>query len=287
MKKLDKICIIGLGLIGGSIGLDARRRRLAREVWGLVRRRVSIREALRRDVVDHATLEPEEAVAGAGMIVIATPLSCMGEIASVIRPFVASGAVVSDVGSSKRCVVGPMEKIFHPRAHFVGAHPIAGSEQSGMRAAHANLFAGAPCILTPSGRTDRSALKKVAAFWRSLGSRVSLMSPREHDHIAAAISHLPHFLSAALVNASVKTLRHEKTVLDYAGSGFKDITRVASSDAGMWVDIGMCNADAILCALEALDEQLAILKKALRHANLPTIRNLLSSASTVRRKMNA
>lgn len=284
---MNKICIVGLGLIGGSVGLAARERRLASKVYGLVRRKESIGEAKRLRVVDVATMDAEDAVSGADLVIIATPLSVMERMVAAIEPYLKPGCIVTDVGSSKRCVVELMEKIFNPPVHFVGAHPIAGSERSGMAASRANLFEGAPCILTPTRKTDKKALGRVLKFWRDLGSRVTSMSPREHDRIVAAISHLPHFLSAALVNAAVKTLGREKTVLKYAGSGFKDTTRIASSDPEMWVDIGMCNADEILRALEVLEKHLAILKNALRSADPSAVRDLFSRASTVRRKLNA
>ncbi|MCX6355331.1 MAG: prephenate dehydrogenase [Candidatus Aureabacteria bacterium] len=287
MHSIDKLCIIGLGLIGGSIGLAARERRIARKVYGLVRRQSSIEEARRGKVVEVATMDPEEAVQDSDLVIIATPISSMERIATSIKPYLTCGTIVSDVASSKKQVVRKLEKIFHPGIRFVGAHPIAGSERQGMQAARAALFEGAPCILTPTHGTDKDAQKKIVKFWTALGCRVSIRSPREHDRIVAAISHLPHFLSASLVNAAVKALKGEKMVLDYAGSGFRDTTRVAASDAEMWVDIGMDNADEILHAIGVLEEQLAVLEKALKRGNRPAVRSLLSRARTIRRKFNS
>lgn len=287
MKKINKLCIVGLGLIGGSIGLAARKRKLAREVCGLVRRPESVREARRRGVVDFATLDPVKALAGADMVVIAVTLGATEQIARQIQTHLPEGCIVTDVGSCKQRVIERTQKALGSGVRFVGVHPIAGSEQSGMSAAVADLFDGAPCILTPVRGTDPAALKQVTAFWKALGSRVNVMSPGEHDRIAAAISHLPHFLAVSLVNASVGMLGDEKTVLDYAGSGFRDTTRVAASGAEMWADIAADNAGEMLRAVTALEKQLSALKKALRGKDGDAARALLTRASAVRRKLNA
>ncbi|MEI6634570.1 MAG: prephenate dehydrogenase [Chlamydiota bacterium] len=284
---MNKLTICGLGLIGGSIGLAARERRLARVVCGLVRRPESLREAKKRGVVDFATMDPAEALAGADMVVIAATLGAAEQIARQIKPRLPEDCVVTDVGSCKQRVIERARKALGRGVRFVGVHPIAGSEQSGMSFAYAGLFEKAPCIVTPVRGTDSAAVKKVSGFWKALGSRVSVMSPEKHDRVVAAISHLPHFLAASLVNASVATLGREKTVLDYAGSGFRDTTRVAASGAEMWEDIAMDNAGEILRAVAALEKQLAVLKKALRRGDRESIRAILTRAAALRRKLNA
>lgn len=284
---MDKLTICGLGLIGGSIGLAARKRRLAREVCGLVRKSESVREAKRRGVVDSATLDPAEALAGADMIVIAATLGATAGIAEQISPHLPARCIVTDVGSCKRLVIERTQKALGRGVRFVGSHPIAGSEQSGMSAARADLFEGAPCILTPVRGTAPAALKKVAAFWKALGSHVSAMGPAEHDRVVAAISHLPHFIAASLVNASVAMLGGIRPVLDYAGSGFRDTTRVAASDAGIWVEIAADNAAEMLRAVSALEKQISLLKKALRGKDADAVRALLTRASSVRRNFSA
>ena len=179
MKKLEKVCIVGLGLIGGSIGMAIRKKRLALKVYGLVRREASIEEARRYSAVDTATMDPRKAVTGADMIILATPVGAMERLTESIIPFLKKNCIVTDVGSSKRWLVGQMEKILHRRARFVGGHPMAGSEKKGMRAAQWDLFHGAPCILTPTGRTDKEAVERVRNLWESLGSKVSLLAPGE------------------------------------------------------------------------------------------------------------
>jgi len=285
MPLFKKLCIVGLGLIGGSIGLAARRKRLAREVVGLVRRRESINESRRYGVSDHATLSVEEAVSDSQMIIMTTPLHAMEHLADAIAPCAPEGCVITDVGSSKRCIVNAMEKIFHPRAHFVGAHPIAGSEQSGMRAARDDLFEGTPCILTPTRKTDKEALKKVRELWESLGSNVSLLSPSDHDRIVAAISHLPHILAAALVNSLARMPRGAKKILPLAGTGFKDSTRIAASPSDMWVDICLANRGEILRALKNYQIELTLVKRALERDDVSGLRNMLQRASGLRKKM--
>jgi prephenate dehydrogenase len=287
MPLVNKLCIVGLGLIGGSIGLTARRKRLAREVIGLVRRHASIDEAGRYGVADRATLSPEEAVSDSEMVIITTPLSAMGHIAAAITPFAPEGCIITDVGSSKRCVVSSMEKICHPRARFVGAHPIAGSEQSGMRAARDDLFAGTSCILTPTRETDRAALKKVRELWESLGSSVRLMSPNDHDKIVAAISHLPHILAATLVNYLTRMPGGAQKFLPFAGTGFKDATRIASSPSDIWVDICLANRDEILRALKVHQAELASMEKALKKGDAARLKDILLRANRLRKKIGA
>jgi prephenate dehydrogenase len=285
MPQFNKICIVGLGLIGGSVGIAAKERRLAKRVYGLVRRKESIREAKRLGVVDVATMDAEEATSNADLVIIATPLGVMERMAAAIKPYLSPGCIVTDVGSSKQCVVGLMEKLFHPCVHFIGAHPIAGSERSGMRASRANLFEGAPCILTPTRKTNKKSLGKVRRLWRDLGSRVTLMSPGAHDRVVAAISHLPHVLAVTLVNCIAGMPGSTKKVLPFAGTGFKDSTRIAASHPEMWVDICLANRKEILRALESFEKQLRILKKALRSAKPPAVHKHLSRASTTRRRI--
>lgn len=283
--RMKKLTVCGLGLIGGSIALAARKAKLAREVCGLVRRDESAIEAGKRGMVDFATPDPGKAVAGADMVVIAVTLGATARIAEQIRPHLPAKCIVTDAGSCKRLVIERARRALGRGARFVGAHPIAGSEQSGMGAARADLFDGAPCIVTPVRGTDGAAVGDVVAFWKALGARVSVMSPRGHDRVVAAISHLPHLLAASLVNASAGLIG-EKTALGYAGSGFRDTTRVAAGGAGIWAEIAAENAVEILRAVAALERQLSSLKKALRGEDGEALRALLSRASALRRRFN-
>jgi len=286
MKKLDKICIVGLGLIGGSIGLAARERRIARKVYGLVRRRSAIAEARRGKVVDTATMDPEEAVSGAEIIIIATPISSMERIAASIKPYLTTGTIVSDVASSKRQVVQQLEKNFYPGIRFVGAHPIAGSEQRGMSAARGDLFEGTPCVVTPTPRTDKSAFLSICKFWEALGARVYLLPPQEHDRILAMVSHLPHLLAATLVNCASRTRPRSGNIFDYTGTGFRDVTRIAASPADLWVDILMSNRDEILRSLKLLSDEAKRVRRLIERADAAGIRRVLTRAGQLRRKIS-
>ena len=286
-RGVKKLAICGLGLIGGSIGLAARERRLAREVCGLGRRPGSVRTATRMGVVDVATRDPAEAVRGAEMVVLAVTLGATAAVAERVRPHLPAGCVVTDVGSCKRLVIGRTQKALGRDVRFVGAHPIAGSERSGMEASRADLFEGAPCILTPVRGTDPAAMENTAAFWEALGARVCVMSPAAHDRVVAAVSHLPHLVAAALVNASAGMRGGERPVLDYAGSGFRDTTRVAAGDPGIWAEIAADNPREILRLVDRVERQLSLLKTALRRRDREALRRFLARAAAARRPLNA
>lgn len=279
MKKLDKLCVVGLGLIGGSIGMAVRKMRMAFKVYGLVRREESIEEARRYSVVDTATLDPRKAVTGSEMVIIATPIGTMEKIAAAIRPFVEKGCIVTDVGSSKLRVVGMLEKTFQPRSRFVGGHPMAGSERRGVRAARWDLFDGAPCILTPTGRTDEAALERVRELWENLGSKVSLLPPEIHDQIIAGVSHLPHVMAAALMNYLG---RKRRDFLRYSGSGLRDLTRIAAGSPDLWTDICMSNRDELARAIGGYAKYLAGLEEALRQGDARKFRRALARGKELR-----
>lgn len=282
MKKLDKVCIVGLGLIGSSIGMAIRKKRLALKVYGLVRRKASIEEARRYSAVDTATMDARKAASGAELIILATPVGVMGKITEGMLPFLEGNCIVTDVGSSKRMVVEQMEGILHGRARFIGGHPMAGSEQRGMRAAQWDLFNGAPCILTPTGRTEKGALAKVRKLWENLGSKVSLLSPREHDHIIAAVSHLPHVMAAALMNYLG---RKKKDVLLYSGSGLRDLTRIAAGFPDLWTDICLSNRDELVKVIDGYCRYLGAMRKALQSGERGKLHRALTRAKVLRDKL--
>lgn len=251
-----QITMVGVGLLGGSIGLAVRQRHLAQRVVGLVRREASVLECRRLGVVDEATLEDAVALKGADLIILGTPVRQMRDLARRLAPHVRRGAVITDVGSVKGRLVADLEDIFTARgAHFIGSHPMAGGEQMGPAAARADLFAGAKCVITPTARSSRRALQRVRQFWAALGCQVLELAPEAHDALVARASHLPHIMAAALTRL---VLQPEAPPLQAAlcATGFRDTTRVASGSPEMWRDIALENHQSLGEALAELMSEL-------------------------------
>lgn len=254
MKPLNKIAIIGVGLIGGSVGLAVKRKKLAREIAGVCRHKQSLQRAERKGAIDRGALDYKDAVSGADLVILATPVNQIIKLAKKIIPYLKRGCLVTDAGSTKLEIVRSIEKAYaRKHFHFVGAHPLAGSEKKGVIEARADLFEGAICILTRTGKTDSSALKKAAAFWSGIGCRTKVLTAQRHDKVVALISHLPHLAAAQLVKAA-------KGNLDFASSGFCDTTRIASSGAEIWADIFLTNKKFITQAIDRYIKNLKIVK---------------------------
>ncbi len=256
--QFPKITLIGVGLLGGSVGLAARERGVAGRVTGLVRRAESLKECVAVGAVDDATLDLAEAVADAGLVILCTPVGGMSDLAEQIQPHLAPEAIITDVGSVKRPVVSAVEPVL-PR--FIGSHPLCGSEKAGVAHARVDLLEGAVCAVTPSDASPADAVEAVTAFWSALGSRVVNLSAADHDAICARTSHLPHVLASALVNAVLAKPRAGEN--NFLGTGFRDTTRLASGSPEMWRDIALDNAEAIAAALDELQAEVSDLKEAL------------------------
>lgn len=275
--QMRKLTIVGMGLLGGSIGMAARERKVAREVVGFSRRSSTLDLAEKLGALDLATGDLSQAVRDADLVIFCTPMSAMGWIAHQSALHLRKGCLVTDVGSVKAPVVSLLEPIFsRVGARFVGSHPMAGSERSGVRAARADLFERKVCIVTPTERTHRAAKREVEAFWKLLGMKVRLLSPSAHDAIVARVSHLPHVVASALVNAICKKGGRP---LKYAGPGFRDSTRVASSSPEMWAEICAVNRGEIGRALDDLLEELTLAR---RNLGRPGLLKLLQRAKKYR-----
>lgn len=256
-KKLGTVCIVGPGLIGGSIGLGLKKRRLAGTVIGVGHRRVSLTKAVKMGAVDRTTQDIGEGVHDADIVILCTSVRLIPEMAAAAIPAMKHGAVLTDVGSTKGQIVELIEGMAEEEGvEFIGGHPVAGSEQRGVAAARAGLFEGAVCILTPTGGHAR-ALRKIKSLWRGLGARVHVMTPDEHDRTLAATSHLPLLLAASLAN----TVDEKK--LPYCGPGVRDMTRIASSDPELWRDILLQNRHEVLGVLNVFQKELDSLKSAI------------------------
>ena len=236
-----KITIVGVGLLGGSLGLAIKKRRLAREVVGFVRRAASIAECKKARAVDSCTRDLAEAVAGADLIILCTPLAQMQPLLKEMLPSIKRGAIVTDVGSVKATVVKELEGLVAKAGgHFIGSHPMAGAEKTGVAAARADLFANAMCIVTPTKKSDAAALRRTEQFWKAVGARVMRLTPEVHDELVARSSHLPHVTAATLANL-VLNPAHPKAQPLLCANGFRDTTRIASGSPEMWRDIALAN----------------------------------------------
>lgn len=279
--KPKRCAILGVGLLGGSIGLAVRRAFPRAVVVGAGRRQSSLDSALERGCCEAATLDPAEAVAGADLIVLATPVGAFGPILQRIAPSLKRGCLVTDAGSTKSAVVRTAERLLGRGGAFVGSHPMAGNENKGPHFADADLLAGALCVLTPTKHTPEVLTRRAERFWESLGMRTARMSPAVHDRATARVSHLPHALAAAL------TLVPSPGDLPVAASGFRDTTRLAGGDPEMWRDIMTTNRRAILDALDRLDDQLANLRDLLELADADAIERFFAKAQQQRRTLES
>ncbi len=246
----EKITVVGMGLIGGSVGMACRQRGLARKVVAVVRRTSAIEEVIGHEAADEVFLDIAEGVSCADLVVMATPVESIPVLARRARSALSRGCIVTDVGSVKRLLVSRMERLLKSRCHFVGSHPMAGSEKSGIAIATPTLFEGATCIITLTKNSSPTAVRKVRALWEGLGCRVVYLSPRQHDVSIALISHLPHVVAACVVNALVRGSEDPLSTAKLAGKGFEDTTRIAAGSPELWAGICMENRDAILRSLK-------------------------------------
>lgn len=246
-----KVTLVGVGLLGGSLGLALKERRLAGSIIGFVRRAASIRECQNAGAVDVATLDLGQAVRGADLVVLCTPIAQMRALAGQMLPFLQPGAIVTDVGSVKSSAVRDLSGLLAGvGAHFIGSHPMAGSEKTGVGAAQAGLFVDAVCVVTPEAGSNRSALAKVVRLWKSVGSRVLRLTPGAHDELVSRSSHLPHVVAAQLSNLVLHP-QSPKHLASLCANGFRDTTRIASGSPEMWRDIVLANRKNLLQALNS------------------------------------
>jgi cyclohexadieny/prephenate dehydrogenase len=274
--EIDTLTIVGVGLIGGSIGLAAKRRGVARRVLGVGRQQASLDEALAVGAIDAAFLDPAAAVHQAQVSVFCTPVDQIAAQVVALAPGCAPDTLLTDAGSTKSAIVNAVDGKLPERVTFVGSHPLAGSEKKGPRFASPDLFHGRLTIITPTPRTDPGAIERTAGFWKALGARVRLMTPEAHDRALAVTSHLPHLVAAALAGVLPPEL-HEA-----CATGFRDTTRVASGDPALWSAIFSHNSEALLAALDALQQRLTDFRKALTDCDRVALDSLLAQAKRTR-----
>ena len=276
MGKLRQISVLGMGLLGGSITLAIRRTFSGVKTVGYSHRASTRRKAKELGVADEIAANLKDAVAKADIVILATPICTFEEYFCEMAGLLKDGCIVTDVGSTKVLAHKWAAKSFGEKVHYVGSHPIAGSEQRGVDFARDDLFENSDCILTKTEKTNSTAMHTLKDFWSMLGCKVQLMSPAEHDKILSNISHLPHMLAAGLVNAS------DKEELKLAGLGFIDTSRIASGPANVWADILVTNSGNCGRAIDRFIKELQKLQKAVKSENKEQIEKLLDAAKNKR-----
>ena len=280
----DKIALIGIGLIGSSIAHAARRGKLAKTIVGSARTPETVATAKRLGIIDDGYATAREAAAGADLVILCVPVGMCGPIAQDIAGVLTPGAILTDVGSVKGAICKDVAPHVPPGVHFVAAHPVAGTEQSGPEAGFAELFDNRWCILTPLPDADAAAVDKLAAFWKALGSNVEIMTPEHHDMVLAITSHVPHLIAYNIVNTAAHLERvTDSEVIKFSAGGFRDFTRIASSDPTMWRDVFLNNKEAVLEMLGRFAEDLTALQRAIRFGDGEALFNTFAEARDIRR----
>lgn len=279
MKNLEKISVVGMGLLGASVTLSIKRERAAARVVGYSHRCETRQKAQQYGVADAIAETLDQAIENADMVILATPIRTFEDYFKRMAPALKPGAIVTDVGSTKQLPHHWAAQYLPEQVRYVGSHPIAGSEKRGLEYARDDLLSGAACIVTKTSGTDPEAAKSVEQFWTQLGCKVRIMSPARHDRIFGRVSHLPHLTATALVNANTPG------DMQYAGRGFIDTTRVASGPANVWADILMTNPQTCADGIDALIDQLRRIQQAIRDGDEAKLKKLLEKAAQKRANM--
>ena len=285
-QLFDRIALIGIGLIGSSLARVIRREGLAGEIVISTRSAATLQRAEELGLGDRYVADAAEAVKDADLVIVSVPVGSSGAVAEQIAPALKSGAIVTDVGSTKSSVISQMQPNMPDNVHFIPGHPLAGTEKSGPDAGFADLFQNRWCILTPPEGTDPRAVEKLAEFWRACGSNIDTMDPQHHDMVLAMVSHLPHIIAYNIVGTAddLQTVTKSE-VIKYSASGFRDFTRLAASDPTMWRDVCLHNKDAILEMLSRFSEDLASLQRAIRWGDGDKLFDLFARTRDVRRSI--
>jgi len=285
--QFRKITIVGVGLLGGSIGLAARKFRIAGEIAGFVRREKTALECEKVGAMDYATTDLAAAVSNSDLVILCTPLAQMRLLSQQFLPALKRGAIVTDVGSVKADIVRELESLIAKTgAHFVGSHPMAGGEKTGVAAAREDLFENAVCVLTPTRKSHSAAVRKLERFWKSIGARVLKLPPVQHDLFVSRTSHLPHVVAATLANL-VLNPGQPKGHAKLCANGFRDTTRIASGSPEMWRDIALANRKHLAGAIAAFIAELQTFQRALKNVNADGIAKFFESAKQRRDKWRA
>ncbi len=280
----ERVALIGIGLIGSSLARRMKRDKLAAHIVANARTQATLDKVVELGIADSVAIDAAEAVSGANLVVICSPLGTYRAIGTTIADHLAEGAIVSDVGSVKGMVLRDLRPVVPTHAHLVPAHPVAGTEHSGPEAGFADLFDGHWCIVTPEENTDAAAVERVSELWRRAGMRVEIMDAAHHDLVLALTSHLPHLIAYNIVGTAddLETVTKSE-VIKYAAGGFRDFTRIGASDPVMWRDIFLNNREAVLETLGRFTEDLAALQRAIRWGDGDALHDLFVRTRAIRR----
>jgi len=283
LTPFNRVLIVGIGLIGGSLALAFRKAGLATQIVALDHTPDHVAEALRLGLVDAAGDDPALAT-GADLVILCVPVGACGKVAAKLAPFLAPGVILTDVGSVKQAVVRDVAPVLSEGVQFIPGHPIAGTEHSGPSAGFAELFEGRHCILTPTETADPAAVARLQAAWEAIGSLVTIMSAEHHDRVLAITSHLPHLIAYTIVGTATDLEEHmQQEVIKYSAGGFRDFTRIAASDPIMWRDVFLNNREAVLEMLGRLHEDLGLLARAIRIGDGATLEEKFTHTRAIRR----
>ena len=278
----DRLVVVGVGLIGGSVAAALRQAGKVRRIVGVGRGRANIERALELRVIDEASDDIAVAVRGADIVVLAVPVQQIDRVLAKLAGSVAAETLVTDAGSTKMDYVAAVRRLLPSHlAHIVPAHPIAGAELTGVDAANPGLFVDKNVVVTPLPENHARCVDRVESMWRVCGARVSRMSPEHHDRVFSAVSHLPHMLAYTLVHM-IATRPDAQELFSFAASGFRDFTRIASSSPEMWRDIASSNREALLADIASYQDQLAHLAELIRNADAEQLGKLFESARNAR-----
>jgi prephenate dehydrogenase len=283
--NLSKITIIGLGLIGGSLAFGLKKSEQVEEVFGVDLDERAIDYAIREGIIDRGSKEIEKGVEHSEIVVIATHVGLIPKIAKSVSSIALAGTTITDVGSVKGKIVRGIESLLSPHLYFVGGHPIAGTERSGVWAADFNLFQGKRCILTPTQKTHPEALSKVKNLWEAVGAQVFTMDAETHDRVFGFVSHLPHVVAYALINA-VDSVKDPGNILDFAGGGLRDYTRIGASSPEMWSDVFLENRENTLEAILRFRRVLEEIEGLIKAENIDGLKEELEKAVRAKNSMD-
>ncbi|MGB3365698.1 MAG: prephenate dehydrogenase/arogenate dehydrogenase family protein [Thermodesulfobacteriota bacterium] len=282
--EFNKITVVGLGLIGGSLALALKESKQVKTVVGIDTNEDSIKYAFNNGIIDEGSSDINEVITDSDIIVISNYVGMIVNTAKSIAEIATNGSIITDVGSVKSSVVSGIEKDLPDNLHFVCGHPIAGTENSGVRSADLQLFKDKRCILTPTDKTDFEAKSNVKSMWELVGSQVYEMDPQTHDHIFGIVSHLPHVVAYSLMN-SVLNAQDSKQLMDFAGGGLKDYTRVAASSPEMWTEIFKANKAQLLKAISSFKISLEEIEASIENDDFDGLREKLEKAASAKRNL--